>query len=156
MVSIGSRDVAPGARYPAEVSRNRLFVPQAMLDLWLSEERVEVQGEVMVTQPEQQRFRLTTAVLFKEEVTGSPDAHALIGKVKDLEQLVVMGAEHYADSVIMGDNAYQCVEGFAGTPEIEDTTMVTGSSLTSAARAAIGERVGSGELDLLARFLQTR
>ena len=137
------------------MAQNRLFVPQSMLDLWLSEERVEVDGETMITHPEAQRFHLTTAVLFKEEVTGEPDVNDLVGKVKDVEQLAEMGAEHYADSVVLGDNAYQCVEGFTGTPAESEAVMVTGSSLSSAARAAIGERIGSGELDLLARFLQS-
>ena len=135
---------------------NRLFVPQAMMDHWLSEARVEVEGEVMITKPEGQRFTLATAVLFKSEVTGSPDAHDLVGKVKDLEQIGAIGGEHYADSVILGDNAYQVVEGFAGTlvrDEAEDD-IATGSSLAGAARAALGERTGSGEIDLLARFLK--
>ncbi len=135
---------------------NRLFVPQQMLDAWLSEGRVDVDGETMVTQPEGQRFTLTTAMLFKSEVTGAPDAHSLLGRVKDLEQLAAIGAEHYADSVIMGDNAYQVVEGFAGTLiRDESDEVATGSSLAGAARAATGER-GSGEIDLLARFLKSR
>ena len=134
---------------------NRLFVPQSMLDLWLSEERVEVDGDVMITRPERQRFALTTAVLIKEEVSGADDAHGLVGKVQDLEQLASLGAEHYADSVVCGENAYQCVEGFAGTP-LPDAPIVTGSSLDAAARAALGEKAGSGELDLLARFLRAK
>ena len=138
---------------------NRLFVPQLQLDVWLSEERVEVEGETMITRPEGQRFALTTAVLFKEEVTGEPDAFGLLGRVKDLEQLAEIGAEHYADSVIVGDNAYQVLEGFAGAPlsraEPADD-MTTGHSLSSAAARATGEQGGSGEIDLLARFLQNR
>lgn len=136
------------------MGKNRLFVPQAMLDLWLSEDRVEVDGEVMITRPENQRFQLTTAVLFKGEVTGAPDVHGLVGKVQDLEQLAALGAEHYADSVVLGENAYTCVEGFAGTPLPDE--LITGSSLDAATRAAIGEKTSSGELDLLARFLRTK
>lgn len=129
-----------------------------MLDQWLSEERVDVEGDVMITRPEGQRFSLTTAVLFKEEVTGEPDAHGLVGRVKDLEQIAAMGAEHYADSVLLGENAYQVVEGFAGTPlETEHTEdMATGHSLSAAARAATGDSKDTGEVDLLARFLQSR
>ena len=141
------------------MGRNRLFIPQLQLDVWLSEDRIEVEGEEMVTRPEGQRFRLTTAVLFKSEVTGEADANGLLGKVKDLEQLAEIGAEHYADSVIMGDNAYQVLEGFAGTPVDEaaaEEEVVMGHSLSSAARALTGERGGSGEIDLLARFLQSR
>ena len=145
--------------YPPRVRPNRLFVPQQMLDQWLSEDRVEVDGETMITKPEGQRFELTTAVLFKTEVTGAEDAAGLVGAVKDLEQLAEIGAEHYADSVILGDNAYQVVEGFAGTPvpsEEAADDVATGHSLSAAARAATGERAGSGEIDLLARFLQSR
>jgi hypothetical protein len=138
------------------MGKNRLFVPQALLDTWLSEDRVAVDGEEMVTRPEGQRFRLATAVLFKEEVSGTPDAHELLGKVKDVEQLGALGAEHYADSVVFGDNAYQVVEGFAGTPLEDASDMTTGDSLSSAARALTGERLGSGEIDLLARFLKSR
>lgn len=136
---------------------NRLFVPQHMLDQWLSEARVEVDGEVMITKPEGQRFTLTTAVLFKAEVTGAEDVHELVGKVKDLEQIAAIGGEHYADSVILGDNAYQVTEGFAGTRlRSEGDEIATGTSLAGAARAALGERTGSGEIDLLARFLKSR
>jgi hypothetical protein len=145
-----------GLRWQA-MRENRLFVPQHLLDQWLSEDRVEVEGETLVTKPEGQRFVLTTAVLFQVEVTGSPDPHALLGRVKDLAQLAELGAEHYADSVILGDNAYQVVEGFAGTPiRDEDEMAATGSTLAGAARAALGERGGSGEVDALARFLQRR
>ena len=121
-----------------------------------AEDRIEVDGEEMITRPEGQRFRLSTAVLFKTEVTGEPDAHDLLGKVKDVEQLAEMGAEHYADSVIMGDNAYEVVEGFAGLPMPDEEEMTTGHSLSAAAALATGERAGSGEIDLLARFLQNR
>lgn len=136
--------------------KNRLFVPQQQLDTWLSEGRIEVEGDEMVTKPEGHRFSLTTAVLFRSEVTGEADPHDLLGKVKDLEQLAAIGAEHYADSVIMGDNAYQVVEGFAGTPLEAGDEMMTGHSLSAAAAAATGERSGSGEIDLLARFLKSR
>jgi hypothetical protein len=137
---------------------NRLFVPQHILDHWLSEERVEVEGDVMLVKPEGQRFTLSSAVLFKSEVSGTGDANDLLGKVKDLDQLTEIGAEHYADSVILGENAYQVVEGFAGSLVRDaDDDMATGSSLAGAARAALGEeRIGSGEVDLLARFLKSR
>ncbi|MGE0788891.1 MAG: hypothetical protein AB7S26_24670 [Sandaracinaceae bacterium] len=140
------------------MSGNRLFVPQQILDEWLSEERVEVDGEILVTRPEGQRFKLSTAVLFREEVSGEGDPHALVGRVKDIEQLTALGAEHCADSVIYGENAYQVVEGFVGAPLAEDVEDAhgVGDSMSSAAQAALGERNGSGELDALARFLKSR
>lgn len=131
---------------------NRVFLPQETLDIWLSEERVEVDGDVMTLRPEGQRFLLKTALRFLEEVAGGGDEPALVGKVKDLDQLVTLGGEHCADSVVLGDNAYQVVEGFVGEPIYEDAPAGTGASLEHAAQAALGEDDGSGEIDLLARF----
>ena len=31
-----------------------------------------------------------------------------------MEQVQALSGEHYADSVILGDNAYQVIEGFLG------------------------------------------
>lgn len=132
---------------------NRVFLPQETLDAWLSEDRIDVDGDVMTLRPEGQRFRLKTAVRFLEEVAGGGDEPALVGKVKDLDQLGELGGEHCADSVLLGDNAYQVVEGFVGEPMFEEKPTATGSSLTAAAQAAVGESDrSSGEIDLLARF----
>jgi hypothetical protein len=131
---------------------NRVFLPQETLDIWLSDERVEVDGDVMTLRPEGQRFRLKTALRFMEEVAGGGDEPALVGKVKDLDQLGDIGGEHYADSVVLGDNAYQVIEGFVGEPLHEEEPAGTGMSLESAAQAALGEQRSSGEIDLLARF----
>jgi hypothetical protein len=131
---------------------NRVFLPQETLDIWLSDERVEVDGDVMTLRPEGQRFRLKTALRFMEEVAGGGDEPALVGKVKDLDQLGDIGGEHYADSVVLGDNAYQVIEGFVGEPLHEEEPAGTGMSLEAAAQAALGEERSSGEIDLLARF----
>lgn len=132
---------------------NRVFLPQETLDAWLSEDRIEVDGDVMTLRPEGQRFRLKTAVRFLEEVAGGGDEPALVGKVKDLDQLGELGGEHCADSVVLGDNAYQVVEGFVGEPMFQHQPTPTGSSLAAAAQAAVGESDrSSGEIDLLARF----
>ncbi len=50
--------------------------------------------------------------LFTVEGTGEPDAAELVGRCKTLEQIEALGGEHYADSVVLNDNAYQVVEGF--------------------------------------------
>ena len=39
------------------------------------------------------------------------DPHDLVGRIKSLEQVTAMEGEHCADSVIIGDNAYEVVEG---------------------------------------------
>ncbi len=146
---------------------NRLFVSQTKLDQWLSDSLVEVDGETMTTQPDGNRFELRTAVLFLEELTGEGDPHELVGRVKDLEQIVALGGEYASGSVILGDNAYTVVEGFVGDPVLEDraggdaastdASPHTGDSLAAAMRSATGEPGRDGELDLLARFfLQSR
>src|SRR5690606_31491535 len=95
---------------------NRVFLPQEALDQWMSEGRVEVDGELMTMHPEGRRFQLRTAVRFLSEITESGDPDQLVGKVKDLEQLASLGGEHCADSVLLGDSAYQVIEGFVGEP----------------------------------------
>jgi hypothetical protein len=148
----GRDAVRRAARGPMGV--NRVFVSQGTLDKWLSEEQVEVDGDILTLKPDGQRFSLKTAVHFVEEVTGEGDPAGLLQKVKDVEQLAELGAEHYADSVILGDDAYQVVEGFVGHPvhAAEDDSAVSGPDLAAAARAAVGEGSQNGEIDLLARF----
>jgi len=131
---------------------NRVFLPQGALDGWLSEGRVDVEGETMTLRPEGSQFHLKTALHFVAEVTGEPDAEGLLGKVKDLEQLAELGGEYCSDSVILNDNAYQVIEGFVGEPIYDSESVASGGSLVAATRAAVGEPSQSGELDLLARF----
>lgn len=114
---------------------HRLFVSQDTLDQWLSEERVSVDGDVLTLPDEGRGFRLASAVHFVTEVTEAGDPAGLIGRVKDLEELAQMGGEHYADSVLLGEVAYEVVEGFVGSP------------VPSAASAQPGD-----DVELLARF----
>ena len=102
------------------VQDHRLFVSQETLDIWMTDGRVEVEGEVMTLLPDGQRFKLKTAVHFLEGVAGGGDAAELIGKVKDVETMLEMGAEHVADSVILDESAYQVMEGFLGEPIWDD------------------------------------
>lgn len=130
------------------MTTHRVFLSQETLDEWLEEGRAEIDGEVMTWKAQGLRFELKTAVHFLREVAEGGDRPNLVGRVKDTDQLVALGAEHYADSVILGDDAYEVIEGFAGTP-IRD--VATGHSL----EAAVGSTVGDGpgeDVDLLARF----
>lgn len=133
---------------------HRVFVSQETLDAWLEGGRVLVEGDVMTLRPEGQRFRLATAFHFLREVADGGDEQNLVGKVKDLEQLTAIGGEHCSDSVVLGENAYEIVEGFLGAPihEAASEGVARGSSLESAAAAALGEGPPTGELDLLGRF----
>jgi hypothetical protein len=145
------------------MGQNRVFVPQGTLDVWMSDGRVVVDGETMTLHPEGQKFHLRTALHFQTELTGAGDPHGLVNRVKDLDQLAALGGEHVSDSVILGDHAYQVIEGFVGEPDVvaepvavapaaaAADDVASGSSLDSAARAAVGE-AKEGDVDLLAKF----
>jgi hypothetical protein len=96
------------------MSENRVFFPQEALDEWLEHGRVLLVGDELTTTPEGRRLRVESALRFVAEVAAGADPHDLVGKVKTLEQVQALGGEHCADSVIIGDCAYQVVEGFVG------------------------------------------
>ena len=127
------------------VADHRLFVSQETLDIWMTDGRVEVDGEVMTLLPDKQRFQLKTAVHFLEEVAGGGDDAALIGKVKDVESMLEMGAEHVADSVILNESAYQVMEGFLGEPIWDDNAKAPkgaaepGDNVAQLARFFLGQ-----------------
>lgn len=132
------------------MSENRVFVSQETLDRWLSEERVEVEGDVLTLQRDGQRFQLATALHFVSEVAGGGDPQGWLGKVKPLEGVVQAGGEHCAGSVVLGESAFEVVEGFLGLP-IRDAA----SSLAAAAQKALGEAPAGDDLDQLARFFMS-
>lgn len=139
------------------MGKNRLFVSQSMLDGWLGEERVRVDGEVLTLLPEKHRFDLQTAVLFKSELTGAGDTHSLVGRVKDLEQIAALGGDYSSGSVIIGDLAYEVVDGLAGMPiDPKESQPNPDDDLTEATRRA-SENERPAELDTLAKlFLERR
>src|SRR5262245_61250579 len=92
------------------MSANRVFFPQKALDEWREIGRVTLLGDELTLLPEGRRFQLTSALRFLAEVADSADTHDLVGRVKSVEQVQALHGEHYADSVILGDNAYQVVE----------------------------------------------
>lgn len=61
-------------------------------------------------------FTIRTAVRFMKVSGADGDPHDLLGKVKDEKALEEMGADHYMNSVIMGDTAYDVQPGFLGDP----------------------------------------
>ncbi|MFO0628705.1 MAG: hypothetical protein U0325_24230 [Polyangiales bacterium] len=94
---------------------SRIFIAQDALDAWVAEGKGEVQRDELLDRSTGRRFRLREGLRFLSEVTGAPDTHGLVGRVKDLDQLAALNGEHMADSVIIGDNAYQVQQGFVGS-----------------------------------------
>lgn len=96
------------------MSENRVFFPQEALDDWLEQGRVLLVGDELTTTPEGRRLRVESALRFMAEVGAGSDPHGLVGKVKTLDQVLALKGEHCADSVVLGDCAYQVIEGFLG------------------------------------------
>ena len=88
-----------------------LFVPQSVLDRWSEQGKVQVDGHVLTILGEGKAFALTSAVRFMKMEAGD-DVSNLLQKVKTTDALKQMGAEHYMESVILGDSAYQVQQGF--------------------------------------------
>ncbi len=135
-----------------------LFVPQSVLDKWSEQGRVQVEGQVLTILGDNKSFQLTSAVRFLKMEAGEDTAH-LLQKVKTTDALKQMGAEHYLESVILGEAAYRVQQGF----------LAEASALrraAAAAQAAAKKRAGQakpgaaqtkgekeGEQDLLEQFL---
>jgi hypothetical protein len=96
--------------------KNRVFFPQAALDEWIAEDRVDLRNDELTIKSENRKYRIIEAVRILAEVTGLPDANELVGKVKSHAFLSELGAEILEGSVILGDNAYDAVPGFVGAP----------------------------------------
>ena len=62
---------------------NRVFFPQAALDEWIAEDRVDFNGRELVIKAEGRRYDISEGVRVLGEVTGSSDRHNLVGKVKE-------------------------------------------------------------------------
>lgn len=98
------------------MARNRVFFPQAALDEWVAADRADIHGDELALAAAKRRYRAVEALRIVREVTGTPDANELVGTVKSRSFLAELGAEILGSSMILGDNAYDVVAGFAGAP----------------------------------------
>jgi hypothetical protein len=151
-----------------------LFVPQSVLDKWSEQGRIQVDGNVLTILGENKNFALTSAVRFLKMEAGD-DTAGLLQKVKTTDALKAMGAEHYMESVILGDSAYQVQQGFladahalrraaaasqpppppkpASPPAAPEVTPVAPVAAVAAPPAVASEDKKPGEQDMLAQFL---
>lgn len=131
--------------------KNRVFFPQAALDEWLAEDRVDLRQDELTIKSEGRRYKIVEAIRVIREVTGAADVNELLGKVKSRAFLTELGAEILEGSMILGDNAYDVVPGFVGAP--------VGSFAEH--RRSIPEitpstRIPSSDEELLAAFLTNK
>jgi hypothetical protein len=96
--------------------RNRVFFPQNALDEWIAGDRVDLSADELLIRAEGRKFRIVEAVHILREVTETGDPNDLVGRVKSKAYLAELGAELLESSMIIGDNAYDVVPGFAGAP----------------------------------------
>jgi len=148
-----------------------LFVPQSVLDKWSEQGRIAVNGNVLTILGENKNFALTSAVRFVKMEAGD-DAAGLLQKVKTTDALKQMGAEHYMESVILGESAYQVQQGFladanalrraaaASTPPAPKAAAPPAAAKAAAPAAAPAPAAGAEEKkpgeqgqDMLAQFL---
>ena len=153
-----------------------LFVPQSVLDRWSEQGKVQVDGHVLTILGENKAFSLTSAVRFIKMEAGD-DVSSLLQKVKTTDALKQMGAEHYMESVILGESAYQVQQGFLADanalrraaaasqppPSPKPKPAATAAAHVPAApapapaaptpAAATAAAKADGEQDLLAQFL---
>jgi hypothetical protein len=94
----------------------RLFISQERMNSWTSEDKIRVEGETMTLVGDGRCFRVEPAVRFLKVSGDGPDPHGLVGKVKTVASLEGMGGEHFMESVILGDTAYDVQTGFIGVP----------------------------------------
>ena len=89
----------------------KLFLPQTQLEEWALEDKADIKDGVLLVTGEEGVYPVTPAVHVLQLVTGE-DTNALVTKVKTEEQLKSLGAEQMADSVLLGETAYEVVPGY--------------------------------------------
>jgi hypothetical protein len=132
--------------------QNRVFFAQAALDVWLADGAIDLTGAELTISAEARRYRLAEAAHVVKEVTGSPDPHELVGRVKSKHYLEELGAELMEGSMILGDNAYDVVPGFLATP-VGSFDDFLASPEHAALRDAMSPKDASSDEELLKRFV---
>ena len=111
----------------------KVFIPQDMVDAWVTSERVELVGESLTFRASGITLRLVPGYLFVGISAGSDARHALLGRVKAKAAIAALGAEIYMNSVILGETAYDVEVGFVAKPLLGDCDYPT---LVDAIRSA--------------------
>jgi hypothetical protein len=136
------------------MAKNRVFFPQEALDTWLVDNRVELANDELTIKSEGRRFKITEAVRVIREVTGTPDAYDLVGRVKSKVFLNALESEILETSMLIGDNAYDVSQGFLGMPVGTFAEHKASAQAATAQEAkAGGTPVPASDEELLGQFL---
>jgi hypothetical protein len=99
---------------------NRIFFPQAMLDILVQLEKIDLDGEQIVLTDGGYHYTVEEGVHVTREVTTGEDPARLCGKVKSRAELAEqLGAELLGSSMLLDDSAYDVVPGFLAEPANE-------------------------------------
>jgi hypothetical protein len=126
---------------------NRVFFPQRALDQWLLEAKIDFSARELVIKAENRRYHVVEAARILQEVSGTEDMFDLVGRVKSVNYLTELGAEILETSMILGENAYEVVPGFLGSP------VGTFSEHRAATPALCSDPIPKSEEALLAQYL---
>jgi hypothetical protein len=137
------------------MGRNRVFFPQAALDQWLANSKVELSDGELVIKAERRRYKIVEAVRVVSEVGGGDDVYEIVGRVKTVNFLSELGAELLGSSMIIGDTAYDVIPGFAGAPVGTLPEHRAEASEQGAVRPS-QPPLPKSEEELLARYLMSR
>jgi hypothetical protein len=89
----------------------RLFLSQATLEEWLVADKADVREHHLLIHEESARLPVEDAVHVARLVSGA-DEQKLLHKVKTSAQLDALSAEQLADSVLVGESAYDVQRGY--------------------------------------------
>jgi hypothetical protein len=90
----------------------KVFIPQDVVDSWVTADKVELSGEVMTFSGLGVALRMVPGYYFDHVSGGSDKGHNLLGRAKAKAAIAAMGAEAYMNSVILGETAYEVESGF--------------------------------------------
>ncbi len=101
------------------------------MDQWTTGGKVSLKDDLMNVPALSRTFKIEGAVRITKLV-GGEDVKGLVGKVKTHVELATAGGEAFGSSVVMGESAYECEEGFVGAPT--DRADTSGSGLLDLGR----------------------
>jgi hypothetical protein len=94
----------------------KVFIPQEVVDSWVTADKVELSGEVMTFRGAGVVLRMVPGYYFDHVSAGTDVGHDLLGRAKAKAAISALGAEVYMNSVIVGETAYDVEVGFVAKP----------------------------------------
>lgn len=94
----------------------KFFLPQEVVDSWITADKVELSGEIMTFRGLGVTLRMVPGYFFDHVSGGSDEEHLLLGKAKTKAAIAALGAEVYMNSIILGETSYEVEVGFVAKP----------------------------------------